>query len=299
MINLSDSALKRLLTPERMAKLGLHTNDITNEELRLMLTTERMAELGVRDTHPLDDPHQDVPLIEFFCEPRLFGVAPEPTLAFKKIPKWFKDMELLMPANTARDNFGAVPMTAKMCKPLLDAMSLGYLIPLYADMNVRTDKDSKRVALTSPAGENVGGLHDIHQIGGPGGAMGMGPAVKFHNPWVIKTRPGWSTLFIPPINLIEEKRFTCLSAVVDTDAYPKQVNFPATWHASEYDGIVHAGTPLVVAIPFRRLDVERFAKVRVMTEEEREEIGRIERAQNTRMHYYTDELREQQRGRKE
>lgn len=299
MINISDSAILRLLTPERMHKLGLHSNELTNEELRLMLTQERMVELGVRDRHELDDPHLDKPLIEFFAHPNQYGTIPEPKLAFKQIPKWFKDMDNIMPPNTPRDHFGSVPMTAKMCKPLLDAMSLGYILPLYADMNVRTDKNSKRVLLTSPPGESAGSLHDIHQIGGPGGAMGNGPAVKFHNPWVIKTRPGWSTLFIPPVNLIEEKRFTCLSAVVDTDVYPKQVNFPAMWHVPEYDGIVSAGTPLVVAIPFRRLDVERFARVRVMSEEERLEIGRIERTQNSRMHYYTEELREQQRGRKE
>lgn len=300
MLKLSDKALRQMLTPERLLSLGLTqlSQDITNEELTKFLTPERLAELGLRHKHAKDDEHLDVPLIEFICEPNHMDVIPKPYPAFKNMPQWFRDLELYVPRDMHRDHFGGVPMTAKHCLPMLDAQSMGYIMPLYADMNVRTNHDGKRVHITHPRNEPVGSTHDAHQVGGEGGVTGGRPAVKFHNPWVIKTRPGWSTLFVPPINLFEEKRFTCLAAMVDTDTYPKQVNFPAVWHMDDYDDIVKAGTPLVVAIPVRRKDVERWATTRVMTEAERLEIGRIERTQNMRTGYYTKELRDPVRGEK-
>lgn len=298
MLKLPNATLLKMLTPERLLDLGLTnlSGDLSDEELRRYLTPERLASLGLREKHARDDDHQDVPLIEFVCEPNHMDVIPKPYLAFKGMPQWFKDLEQLCPPEMNRDHFGAVPATAKQCLPLMDAMSLGYIIPLYADMNVRVE--GNRVEVSHPRNEPVGSTHDAHQVGGAQGITGGRAAVKFHNPWMIKTRPGWSTLFIPPINNFEDKRFTCLSAMVDTDKYPKQVNFPAAWHLDHHDAVVKAGTPLVVAIPVRRKDMERWINTRVMTEEERAEIARIERTQHTRMGYYTKELRDPVRGEK-
>ena len=39
--------------------------------------------------------------------------------------------------------------------------------------------------------------------------------LKFVNPWVVKTPPGYSALFVPPLNRIETP-FTFFSGVVET-----------------------------------------------------------------------------------
>jgi hypothetical protein len=95
-------------------------------------------------------------------------------------------------------------------------------------------------------------------------------------------------LFIPPVNS-EEDRFICLGGLVDTDKYPKQVNFPARWLKPNFDDTLVAGTPLVTAIPIKRQHVEHI--VRQMTDADAKEIDRIRRCQDSRSHYYTDELR--------
>lgn len=226
-------------------------------------------------------------VIEFFCEPENFGAIPAPVPAGKHVPEWFKRI----PTHTSeRDQFGGKAMSAKKCVPLIDAMTLGYIIPLAADVNVRTNRDCSLIeAAETPFGEVIQ-FHSGAQLGGAGGPTKGGPAIKFINQWVVKTAPGWSTLFIPPINT-GEKRFTCLGGLVDTDRYPKLVNFPALWHTPDYDGVVEAGTPLVVAIPVQRSRMAASPVVRAMTDRERREIQRIERAQDSRAHVYSKELR--------
>lgn len=295
MLKISDSALKRILTPERLVELNLRSAELSNEELLALLTPEKQAELNLRAPRESDDNYDHIPLIEFYCEPHLWDVIPKPVQAFKKIAKWFTNTpaHLKVDDNPPRDNFGAPVMTVKSCMPLLDGMSLGYVLSTAADFTVRTGpKGTDLLEILSPGLFHMAGTHNPIQVGGAKNSpTGPRPLLKFHNPWVIKTRPGWSTLFVPVLNHME-KRFTCLAAAVDTDTYPKQVNFPAVFHADNFDEVIPAGTPLMVAIPYRRQTVERDIRVRPMTKEEQDEISRMSRVQETRSHYYTSELRE-------
>lgn len=50
-------------------------------------------------------------------------------------------------------------------------------------------------------------------------------AGKFTNKWLIKTPPGYSCLFIKPMNRLEP-RFDIIPGVVDTDTYVNVINFP-------------------------------------------------------------------------
>lgn len=229
-------------------------------------------------------------LIEFYCDKDKFDVIPKPVPAIKLIPEWFKKIQPNI--KSSRDNFGGYAMTAKKCMPLLDAMSVGYIIPLFGDVNVRTNKDNSLfdVGCSSPFGDIIQ-FHNIEQLGGKTSPTYPGHAIKFINHWIIKTAPGYSTLFIPPINHIEP-RFTCLSGLVDTDKYPKEVNFPAIWHEKEYDGVLSAGTPLVTVIPVKRKDLKHLAVPRVITDSEKKFVNTTKLKQDTRNHVYTNELRE-------
>jgi hypothetical protein len=135
-------------------------------------------------------------------------------------------------------------------------------------------------------------FHNIKQIGTKKDAPGA-PAnpVKFINHWVIKTAPGWSTMFVSPVNHMNPN-FTCLGGLVDTDRYPKEVNFPAIWHTPNFDAKVPAGTPLVQVIPIKRNSFPKKPKVRGMSKEEFVTIDKMSKAQSSRASYYTKELRE-------
>lgn len=227
-------------------------------------------------------------IIEFYCLPELFDVIPKPTPAYKNIPEWFKKIPIELPEP---DNTGAPSMSAKKCLPMLDAMSLGYTIPLQGDVFFEVSEDGA----TCTAGHQSPTLieyHDIRQAGEKTAPGFPTPPVKFINYWVIKTAPGWSTLFIPPVNHMNPL-FTCLGGLVDTDRYPKEVNFPSIWHQKGFKGLLKAGLPLVTAIPIKRGSFPNVPPVREMTPDEFGKIDKIRRAQDNRRHVYTKELREE------
>ena len=229
-------------------------------------------------------------VIEFYCHPNLEGLIPEPKPAIKNLPDWFKDLNQVHGGH--RDAFGNEPMTAKKCLPLIDAMSLGFTIPLCGDIHVRSNHNCSQIEVTNPPGLKVCEFHNADQVGGPSGfGMNHGNPLKFINYWIVKTAPGWSSLFIPTMNHFD-RPFVCLSGLVDTDKYPKEVNFPAAWLVPDYDDAIVSGTPLVTVIPIKRNSFNnKKAKVRKMSKKEMKKIGQIQSIQNIRSHYYTYELR--------
>jgi len=228
-------------------------------------------------------------VIEFYCHPDMEGVIPPPIQAGKVIPDWWKK---LPHTYNSRDSFGDQSMTAKKCMPLLDIMTLGYIIPLQGDVQVITSPDGSIIKATNPPTMKVAEFHNIEQVGGKKNAPGAPTdPIKFINHWVIKTAPGWSSMFIPPVNHMNPN-FTCLGGMVDTDTYPKEVNFPAIWHTKNFDGKLKAGTPLVQVIPIKRNSFRKQPVVREMSKAEFAEIERIRKCQTSRSSYYSKELRE-------
>ena len=210
----------------------------------------------------------------------------EPVPAYKNIPDWWRKLPPLEDSKN-RDIFGSKGFTAKKCMPLLDVMSLGFIIPLQGDLGVKTNIDRSIIKVTNPPGIKLAEFHSKEQIGGFHGA----DAVKFINNWIIRTAPGWSTLFVSPINAFNP-HFTCLGGLVDTDKYPKEVNFPAIWHTGNFDDVLRAGTPLVTAIPIKRNSFDKIPKIRKIKDKEMKELARIQRVQASRAYYYTNDLRE-------
>jgi hypothetical protein len=231
-------------------------------------------------------------IIEFYCHPDLVGVIPEPKPAVKHLPEWFKDLPPIYGEEDNRDTFGNRTMTAKRCLPLLDAMSYGFTIPLCGDVHIRTNHNNSQFEITNPLGLNVCEYHVADQVGGPSAIKpNHGNPLKFINYWVVKTAPGWSALFLNPLNH-HNTPFTCLSAMVDTDHYPKEVNFPALWNVFDADEHIPAGTPLVTVIPIKRHAFDKKPNVRKITKKEFNQINKTQRIQNIRTHHYTYELRE-------
>jgi hypothetical protein len=77
---------------------------------------------------------------------------------------------------------------------------------------------------------------------------------KIANPFRIKTPPGYSCLFIPPLNNRDD-RFEIISGIVDTDTFPNYINFPIVLNGDKYpvlETIIEQGTPYVQIIPFKR-----------------------------------------------
>jgi hypothetical protein len=102
------------------------------------------------------------------------------------------------------------------------------------------------------------------------------PFYKILNPWKIKTPNGYSCLFVPPLNNSDD-RFSIIPAIVDTDTFPNEINFPIIINGDKYpvlEDTIKKGTPYVQIIPFKRDNWKMIVKPR-----EQKEI------QNSRLFY--------------
>ncbi|WP_438816429.1 DUF6065 family protein [Taklimakanibacter lacteus] len=186
--------------------------------------------------------------IEFICDPQDKGVIAEPVPAKTVLPDWFRRIPAIEPSVVSATNNG---LTVKRCMPFLDAMALGYILPLAATTRLEISEGGKTVNAGWEFDKVMVSNHGSHQIAGHPRADH--PPMKFHNYWTIKTPPGWSCLFVAPLNR-EPLPVEIMAGVVDTDSYHSLVNFP--FFATGADGVhtLERGTPLVQVIPFRRTD---------------------------------------------
>lgn len=189
--------------------------------------------------------------VRFSHDKNLEGVFPSPVPAIKKAPDFYKAI---------RRESGNHPdkATVKRCVPFLDALSAGFIIPLWADLYVVT-KDGE-INLTFPRYIPMSSSIQQHgYIQAPGHPMADRPYgqhfMKFMNPWVVETAPGYSCLFTSPLNHLEP-RIKILDGVVDTDTYHANVNLPFLWTGGDGEFFIPKGTPLVQVIPYKR---ENFA----------------------------------------
>lgn len=189
--------------------------------------------------------------VNFYCSEELLGAIPNPVPSVKKVPDYFKKIKPQV-GHDPQDS------TVKRCLPFLDAMSCGFIIPLWCDVYVFAKNGE--LTINFPRNfylEPALGAHNINQIPDhPLSKRAYGDmALKWSNPWIVETEPGVSCLFTSPLNHLET-RFKILDGVVDTDNYYNYVNFPFFWTGGEGEFLIPKGTPFVQVIPFRREDQE-------------------------------------------
>jgi hypothetical protein len=171
-----------------------------------------------------------------------------PVPASKCVPAWYKQTpEYVGGQRLIRD--GNTPHTVKKCVPVFDAMTAGYIIRTYVDVQV-TQRDGLPF-YEWPLGGAIS-FHPVDQAPEHPARNGA-PYPKWTNPWAISTPRGYSCLFVPPMHN-PNGIFTIMSGVVDTDTYTAPVNFPFVMDDVAWDGLIPAGTPLAQVIPFRRDD---------------------------------------------
>lgn len=207
--------------------------------------------------------------IQFLCRPEDKGVIAEPVPARTALPEWFRrvpavDKAQLTPTNNA--------LTIKRCMPFLDALSTGWIVPLAATVRLEVKEGGRVVDAGWEFDRTMVSNHGPHQVAG--NPKEPRPPCKFHNHWTIKTPPGWSCLFLPPLNR-PHPAFEILAGVVDTDTYASEIHFP--FFATDKEGVhvLEKGTPIAQVITFRRADAQVKGEVRAATPAEERERERI------------------------
>jgi hypothetical protein len=169
---------------------------------------------------------------------------PRPYPANREIPDWFR----AMPAEV--NISGSTTRTLKNCPPLLEAMTCGYIIPLVADILVGVDAAGRFQGTGKCQYGNILAEHSApQQKGSPFENM---PVLKILNPWLLRTPPGYSTLFLAPLNRFHMPLFP-LAGLVETDIFYREVNFPSILIMRPGTRLtLPRGTPLVQVIPIKR-----------------------------------------------
>ena len=203
--------------------------------------------------------------IEFSCEENYFNQKQDYPIPTKvNIPEWYKKLE------HSRHN-----KTVKGCIPFLETLTSGYLLKIPVDhvleFNMHQDNDGKPIVrfYTSLDGNNSFILNEAN-INRPTThsptQMEGSPHLKknankdfpkINNPWVIKTPPGYSCLFLPPLNNTTQDYFEIIPGIVHTDKYDNFINFPLVVNGEKYKSInmeIKKGLPYVQVIPFKRED---------------------------------------------
>ncbi len=200
--------------------------------------------------------------IQFLCDPQDLGIIAPPLAAKSSLPDWYRKLPAVDPEHlSARDN----GLTIKRCMPFLDAMTTGWILPLAATVRLEIRDDGQNVEAGWEFDRVMVSNHGAHQVAG--NPKAPSPPCKFHNYWSIRTPPGWSCLFVPPLNRPPQP-FECVAGVVDTDTYSANIHFPFFATAADGVHVIEKGTPLVQVIPFRRDDAAIRAEIRAETSEE-------------------------------
>ena len=205
--------------------------------------------------------------IEFSAHEDYFALKEDyPIPAKLNIPEWYKKLE-----------HNINNKTVKGCMPFLDSLTAGYILKIPQDFYVRHNVNNK-----NEKGEEFKdsfqtyGLHeqsqmlyvkslnlnsgvDIHLTNQLEGSPFIEknknfPIYKILNPWKIKTPKGYSCLFVSPLNNSDD-RFSIIPAIVDTDLFPNEINFPIIINGDKYpvlEDLIKKGTPYVQIIPFKR-----------------------------------------------
>jgi hypothetical protein len=211
------------------------------------------------------------PRIEFVCAPQDFGIIAEPVHAKTVMPDWFKRLPAIDKSHLTASNNG---LTIKRCMPFLDALTTGWIIPVGATVRLEIRDGGRTVDAGWELDKVMVSNHGMHQVAG--NPLEPRPPCKMHNYWTIKTPPGWSCLFVPPLNR-NNPVIEIVSGIVDTDTYQSLINFP--FFATAPDGVytLERGSPLVQVIPFRRESTHITGEVRAEFAGEAETRERIHR----------------------
>jgi hypothetical protein len=224
--------------------------------------------------------HGPRPVIEFLCLPEDKGVIAEPVAAGSVLPDWFRRLPGIDQSQLSATNDG---MTVKRCMPFLDALSVGWIIPLAASVRLEVSDEGRTVNAGWDFDREMVSNHSAFQVAG--NPFAPRPPMKFHNYWSVRTPPGWSCLFVPALNR-DKDVVEIFSGVVDTDSYVPPVNFPFVVTAPDGTYNLAQGTPLVQVVPFQRDAASITGTVRAETDKEGNERLRAHRSTNAGVGWY-------------
>lgn len=182
-----------------------------------------------------------------------FETQMRPYPASSSVPQWWKDEPPYSPSEKNPEGKfmiedGATNASFKKCTPMLDALTSGYIIPLWTDIFISQDQGFPLISWRTK--QNVFEIHgtSARNVKPP---TGYGNVVfKYLNTWIPITPPGYSCLVTAPFGY-KDLPLHAVSGIVDSDKSRLEI-IPPMWVKEGFEGVVEKGTPLIQIIPFKR-----------------------------------------------
>jgi hypothetical protein len=165
---------------------------------------------------------------------------PRPAKYF--IPEWFKNIPSLIEGVN----------TVKNCPSFPDYFSQGYILPMWCDAKLKSNKDAWTWQTPIPLfrwevhGDNQFLDYVNTSFNGVKGQF----VFKAVCPWRIITPPGWSVLQLPLFYHFNQE-WSVLPGIIDTDIHT-EINQQVLYHGDGKEIIIKRGEPFVLYIPFKR-----------------------------------------------
>lgn len=184
-----------------------------------------------------------------------FNVHERPVPSKSYIPDWFRDMPPYSISDENPDGNKIIVkdfesnVTAKKCIPMLDAITTGYTVPLWADVQIKQSDGGP--IITWRVSQSVFSIHGNYGstlIPPPTGYANI--VFKYNTSFRVKTPRGHS-IMIRNVAGHNDLPFYPVPAIVDTDKSVIDTNIPL-WISSDFEGIVEKETPVAQIIPFQR-----------------------------------------------
>jgi hypothetical protein len=197
-------------------------------------------------------------LITFSCSEDSILENYPPVPASKIIPEWYKDIPPFAPIDKnyiPTDGIGSV----KKCIPVLDYMTTGYIIknPFHSVISKKYEDGYHATTSISTKDQYIGS-QPHHQCPVKINDQ-KNHYVKIHQPWLIKTPPGYSCFYYQPHYLFN-KTLEILPGIIDTDKFSEPVSLVSILHSDSVT--LEPDEPLVVVFPFKRdewsMEIKKF-----------------------------------------
>jgi hypothetical protein len=181
-----------------------------------------------------------------------FEVCPKPFPASQALPQWWKDATPYIkgPGNLDGKKIIVENLESnasfKKCTPMLDLLSSGYIVPLWADVQIRIENGLPLISWRVQ--KDVFSLHSVQEVEIPNGYQKT--QFKFSNQWVPKLPKGYSALIIACPGY-PNNPFRTMQAIIDYDKTTHPLS-PPMFLKEGFEGILEKGTPMFQIIPFKR-----------------------------------------------
>jgi hypothetical protein len=174
---------------------------------------------------------------------------PQPTAAKRNVPQWYKDSETTYKSPDGKEHAGL-----KRCFPVLDALTSGFMLHTWCDINIKitssgmVDISFSENATSNPIDERLGDIGRL--IPRPAGHRDN--HLVWTPKWGWKTPRGWSTLVTHPLNRYDLP-FTTMAGIIDSDKFNAPGNLPF-FLREDFEGVIPKGTPFAQVLPMKRAD---------------------------------------------